>query len=52
MAGRATFDASYVDDITILRRRGVPADRIARQLGMSRATVYRLIKRYQEGISN
>lgn len=46
MAGRPvpTYNvADYRDDIRILQGRGWTAERIARHLGMSRATYYRLL---------
>lgn len=45
MAGRAVYGSDYYEDIKILQRRGWTAERIARHYGMSRATVYRVLKR-------
>lgn len=44
MSGRPAFEReSYRQDINSLRRRGWTDDRIARHLGMSRATLYRIV---------
>ena len=37
-------DSSVLEDYKILRRRGLNAEQIARQLGMSRATLYRIVR--------
>lgn len=47
MAGRAVFDESYYEDVRRLQQRGYTSSRIARELGMGRATVYRLINRHR-----
>lgn len=46
MAGRAAFGRDYYDDIRALKRRGLTAEQIAKELGMSRPTVFRIINRY------
>lgn len=44
MAGVQAYDReSYRTDVLALRRRGWSASRIADELGMSRATVYRIL---------
>lgn len=37
-------DAGTLEDYKILKRRGLSAERIAQELGMSRATLYRIIR--------
>lgn len=45
MTGRPAFERdSYLDDIKNLRGRGYNASQIATELGMHRATVYRILK--------
>lgn len=46
MAGVKAFprDRDMLQDIRILRNRGLSAGEIARQLGMSRATLYRILR--------
>lgn len=46
MAGRAVFDESYYVDVRALQQRGFTQARIARELGMSRSSVYRLLDRH------
>ena len=36
-------DATVLEDIRIMRSRGWPAERIATTLGISRATLYRIL---------
>lgn len=44
MSGRPAYDrASYLSDIKALKSRGYTPARIAQELGMSRATVYRIL---------
>lgn len=44
MTGRPAYDrSSYRQDIRVLRSRGWTDDRIARHLGISRATLYRIV---------
>lgn len=44
MAGRPAYDRdSYAADIRTLRRRGYTVARIVQELGISRATVYRIL---------
>lgn len=44
MAGRPAYDRrAYLSDIRALKRRGMTASRIADTLGISRATVYRIL---------
>lgn len=43
MAGRAVFDPTYLEDIRVLRERGLTLAALARELGMSRSTVCRLL---------
>lgn len=44
MAGRPAFErSSYLEDVRALKRRGLSAAAIATELGMSRATVYRIM---------
>lgn len=50
MAGRAVFaDESYYQDAKHLLERGYTRERVARDLGMSRKTLYRLLTRYGYG---
>lgn len=45
MAGRPAYDrVTYLEDIRALKRRGLTPSRIAAHLGMSRATVYRILR--------
>lgn len=45
MAGRPAYDrTTYLADIRALRARGLTYDAIARRLGMSRATLHRIIR--------
>ena len=46
MAGVKAFprDADMLQDVRILKRRGLSTDQIAKQLGMSRATLYRILR--------
>lgn len=44
MPGRPAFDRdTYRDDLRTLTRRGMSIDKAARELGMSRATAYRIL---------
>lgn len=44
MTGRPAYErTSYTSDIRALRARGLSASAIASELGMSRATVYRIL---------
>lgn len=44
MTARPAYErSSYLTDIKNLRRRGLTASAIATELGMSRATVYRIL---------
>ena len=45
MAGRPAFErSSYLEDVKALKRRGLSSSAIASELGMSRATVYRILR--------
>lgn len=45
MAGRNAFDRpSYLEDIRDLKARGLSMSEIARELGMSRDTLYRIVR--------
>lgn len=44
MAGKPAYDRdSYLADIKALQKRGLSMNAIARALGLSRATVYRIL---------
>lgn len=44
MSGRPVYERqSYLADIKALQARGLTADAIARHLGISRATLYRIL---------
>lgn len=47
MARPIRFDESYYDDVKALKQRGYKPARIASELGMSRATYYRLTNRHR-----
>lgn len=45
MAGRAAYDrTTYVQDIKELRRRGLSLQEVADELGISKATVCRILR--------
>lgn len=43
LGGRRHDRGGLAQDITILKRRGLPAHEIADRLGISRATLYRIL---------
>lgn len=46
MAGQPVYGQDYYEDAKRLLERGLSKDRVAARLGMSRATLYRLLDRY------
>ncbi len=45
MLARPAYPADYAEDLRILRGRGLTIDQAAAELGISRATAYRLLSR-------
>lgn len=48
MVARVAFGRDYYEDIRNYQLRGWTTERIARELGMSRSSLYRIIARYEQ----